>query len=92
MIMGAIAENLVASDLLHRGHEQGFQYWLGRKEIDFILPDFVEVKYQKHVSVNEFEWLNKIIPANKNIVILTQTDKASNDRIHLIPLREWLCR
>ncbi len=92
VIMGALVETLVASDLLHDNRPSSLQYWMGRKELDFVSPEIVEVKYQNHVTIMEFDWLDKILPKDTTVTVITKNDSAVKGRIRLMPLSDWLCR
>jgi hypothetical protein len=87
---GLLVENLVASELRHRTGMHPLAYFLGRKEIDFIGDQCVEVKYQQHVSLAEFEWVKKVLPASMPFTVITKQTRARDGKIRLVPLEDWL--
>jgi len=88
--LGAVAETAVANHLRYKSGKARLGYWLGRKEIDFVVPELLEVKYQKHVSISEFEWVYKVLIPGQKLTVVTKHTNASKDNIRLIDLRRWL--
>ncbi|MBF0433070.1 MAG: ATP-binding protein [Fibrobacteria bacterium] len=86
---GRLIEGLVASHL-HNTNARPLCYWQGKKEIDFIGDQFIEVKYQEHVSIDEFTWVQKVIPGDKKFTVITKNDSARKENIELVPLDTWL--
>ena len=87
---GALAECLVASELRHHSSMMPIGYFLGKKEIDFIGDQAIEVKYQNHVSTEEFGWIEKVIPTNIQLTVITKNTHSVKERIRLVPLKTWL--
>jgi predicted AAA+ superfamily ATPase len=89
-LVGGMVEALVASELRRRNGRARLGYWLGRKEIDFVGTNFVEVKYQTHVSVDEFAWSERVLPKGRELTVVTKNDNARKGRIRLVDLKRWL--
>lgn len=87
--VGRIVEALVASELRRRGSEKMLCYWLGKKEIDFVSPEIVEVKYRRHVSTEEFDW---VVPrlGGRSLTVVTRDTSARRGPVRLVPLETWL--
>ncbi|MBD3347096.1 MAG: AAA family ATPase [Chitinivibrionales bacterium] len=90
VIKSALVEALVASELRHFNTMTPLRYFLGKKEIDFIGNEFIEVKYQRTVSIQEFFWVKKIIPPKAVFTVITQQTRSRDENIRLIPLEDWL--
>lgn len=91
-LVGRLVEGVVAAELRRRNGLDSLGYWAGAKEIDFTGSPCVEVKYQAHVSVEEFGWAEKVLPKAGELSVLTRNDSASKGRINLVPLVKWLER
>ena len=65
-------------------------YFLSKKEIDFIGDQAIEVKYQNHVSTKEFGWIEKVLPTNIQLTVITKNTHSVKGRIRLVPLKTWL--
>jgi len=88
--LGGLVECLVASELRRRPSMMPLRYFLGRKEIDFVGNEAVEVKYQNNVDIREFEWMLKVLPEGMNATVITKQTRSVADRIRAVPLSEWL--
>jgi len=89
--LGALAECVVASELRHFNSSYPLRYFLGKKEIDFIGKEAVfEVKYQNTVSINEFDWIDKVLPPKIPFTVITKNTTSRNGRIRAVPLYDWL--
>lgn len=84
---GKIAEGIVAHELFRLGSD--VNYWAGTREIDFVAPAFLEVKYQSRVTPQEFSWFEKTFP-KRELLVLTKNDHFHLGRVRAIPLKEWL--
>ncbi|MBD3316230.1 MAG: AAA family ATPase [Chitinivibrionales bacterium] len=89
---GPLIECVVAAEIRHRITTDHLGYWQGRKEIDFLKPGCIEVKYQNTVSIAEFEWASKVLPPNTVLQVITKQTNARADRIELIDLERWLLK
>jgi hypothetical protein len=87
---GALAECIVAAELRHRTGMYPLHYFFGRKEIDFMGEEAVEVKYQNHVSIEEFAWTRNVLPTRMRLTVVTKKTSSIHDRIRCIPLEQWL--
>lgn len=88
--MGRLIEGVVAAELRRRHGSASMAYWSGAKEIDFAGSTCVEVKYQNHVSVEEFGWAEKVLPKRSELLVLTMKDSAIKGRVRLAPVEKWL--
>ncbi|MBI3265567.1 MAG: ATP-binding protein [Chlamydiae bacterium] len=86
---GQIAEGIVCQELKRRDKAVG--YWSGKREIDFVRPEIIEVKYQNRVQPHEFDWFGKTF-RNKKLLVLTKNDSFYTESVQGIPLKEWLMR
>lgn len=89
-LMGRLIEGVVAAELRRRHGSGSMAYWSGAKEIDFVGTTCVEVKYQNHVSVEEFGWAEKVLPKRSELLVLTRKDSAIKGRVRLAPVEKWL--
>lgn len=89
-LMGRLIEGVVAAELRRRNGAASLSYWAGAKEIDFVGSPCVEVKYQGHVSVEEFGWAEKVLPKRVELLVLTKKDRAVKGRVRLMTVEEWL--
>lgn len=88
--VGRIAETCVAAELRHRYDEEDMGYWLGKREIDFITPQIIEVKYQNRVSIAEFAWVEKVLPPGTRLRVVTRQSRSLSERVECIELERWL--
>lgn len=90
-VCGKLVEGLVASELRRRGGFPKLGYWQGKNEIDFVTPSHLyEVKYQNHVSINEFAWVHAHMSSSQNMTVITKRDNARDGSLRLVDLRTWL--
>ncbi len=89
-IVGRMVEGIVATELRRQNKGPRLSYWLGAREIDFVGDSLIEVKYRNHVSVEEFDWAEKVIPVGKELLVLTRKDSAVKGRVRLMPLDKWI--
>jgi predicted AAA+ superfamily ATPase len=88
--MGGLVECLVASELRHRPSMFPLRHFLGKREIDFVGNEIVEVKYQNQVRIEEFAWIEKVLPGDMCCTIVTKQTRSSFGRLRAVPLRDWL--
>jgi predicted AAA+ superfamily ATPase len=88
-LTGKLVEGLVASHLRITGSQKLF-YWQGKREIDFVAKGLVEVKYQEHVSIEEFNWVKKVVSGKERLTVITKNNNARKDNTELIALKNWL--
>ena len=89
-IMGKLVESLVASELRRCSGQLPLRYFLGRKEIDFIGDEAVEVKYQNNVTMREFEWMSTVLPKGMRATVVTKQTRSRSGNLRAVPLAEWL--
>ncbi|MBD3392656.1 MAG: hypothetical protein GF410_11610 [Chitinivibrionales bacterium] len=90
VLMSALVEVLVASELRHDPAMHPLRYFLGKKEIDFVGAEAVEVKYRTAVDLNEFFWVSKVLPPSMKFTVITRQTHSVSGRLRAIPLKEWL--
>lgn len=88
---GKLAECVVAAELRRRPGMYPLHYFLGKREIDFMGDEAIEVKYQNRVSIDEFAWTRKVLPVNMRLTVITKEFTSSRGNIQCIPLKQWLC-
>jgi uncharacterized protein len=88
--IGLMVEGLVAAELRHRQPTLRMGYWTGKKEIDFIGKSCIEVKYQNHVTIEEFTWTEKILSPDQTLIVITKKDNAKKGNIQLVDIKRWL--
>jgi uncharacterized protein len=88
--MGRFVECLVAAELRRRQSMMPLRYFLGRKEIDFIGSEAIEVKYQSSVDIREFEWMSKVLPKGMAATVITKQTHSVAGNIRAVPLIDWL--
>ncbi|MBN1757364.1 MAG: ATP-binding protein [Chitinispirillaceae bacterium] len=89
-IMGLLVESLVAAELRRSPTMLPLRYFLGRKEIDFVGAEVLEVKYQNNVDVREFEWMMSVVPKGMKATVVTKQTHGSLGNVRAVPLDEWL--
>lgn len=89
-LVGRLVEGVVAAELRRRHGAESLGYWAGAKEIDFTGATCVEVKYQSHVSVEEFGWAERVLPKSGEMVVLTKNDTAVKGSVRFVQLKKWL--
>ncbi len=92
VIASRLAETVVADALRRRPDMYPLHYFLGRKGIDFVGEEAIEVRFQNRVDIREFQWAEKMVPSTMGITVLTKTTRSEMGRIRCIPLEEWLTR
>jgi hypothetical protein len=85
-----LVENVVASELRHIKGMYPLRYYLGRREVDFIGAEFIEVKYQRTVSLAEFEWVKNVVSPKSYFTVITKQTRAREGNMRLVPIEEWL--
>ncbi len=87
---GRLAECIVAAELRRRPGMYPLHYFLGKREIDFMGEEAAEVKYQNRVSIEEFAWTRKVLPAKMRLTVVTRDSRSSAENIRCVPLEQWL--
>ena len=89
--LGRLVECVVAAELRRRPGMYPLRYFLGKREIDFTGSEAIEVKYQNRVSIDEFAWTRKILPADMRLTVITKNFRSLRENIRCLPLESWLC-
>jgi len=89
-VISRIVQGIVGAEQRRQYGKPTLTYWSGNKEIDFSGTTCIEVKYQNHVSINEFDWAEKVLSPEQNMVVVTKNNTSVKGRIRLVRLEEWL--
>ena len=93
---GKLAENIVGSQLVQRGHR--VYYWQGKQEGDFVIQingalEAIQVSYGESIHEREAGALREFasaFPLVKKLTVITKDTEKKEKDIYYIPLWKWL--